>query len=324
MSNTIYIDVPDVIDALGIYTQIKVYKSTTTIDGTYVEITDSGTRIPLNNQDTLYTYVDSSGSSTDYYQTALFNPVGPVESAPMQNAFNTGLHIGQLLENMQVVITLDPSITDTSGNSIGNQQFFFTTTYNPLYSSVRKVRLEIGSFIQNLDDEAINFAIYEASLAADQLTWIKNNKHMHGWSESSTTSDFFIWARREWVTCTASQNLLSNVISGLKSKRLDNFSVDYDFIKRGQQMLDKVQACIDKWEKELKTGGLAIQTPTGFVKGELDPEDPHVGRMWEKGPWIPNSAGSNARYRPFHARRYIGGYKRNVPIINTYGWRKIQ
>lgn len=319
MANIIKIEVPDITDVLTVYNKVKVYKAAA-VDGTYAEITNSSTWITLNVQDNLYSYTDVSGAPTDWYKTSYYNSISTNESMLSNAVPGSSTNTNQLTENMQVVITLDPSISSLTGTSIGDSlQFFFTTKYNPLYSSVRKVRLEIGSFVQNLDDEAINFAIYEASLASDQLSWFKNAM----FTGNGASSPFFIWARREWVTCTASSSLLMNVISGLKSKRLDNMEVTYDFITRGQTMLDKVQACIDKWEKELKSGGKGVQTPTYFVKGELDPEAAHVGRMWEKGPGILSTAASNARYKPFHARRYIGGFRRNAPGINTLQFRKI-
>jgi hypothetical protein len=295
MSNTIKIFVQNLPDVMALYDKIKVYQSAT-VSGTYVEITNSGTRPILNNQDNLYFYTHTGGIITDFYKTSYYNTGSTAEST-LSDAISAD-PVNQLKNNMQVIVALADTITDVDGNALIESQFFFTTKYDPMYSSVRKVRLEIGSFLQSLDDDAINFAIFEASLASDQLGFIKS------------TSAFYIWARREWVTCAASSSLLHNVISGLRSKRLDNLDVTYDFEKRGQAMLDKTEACMEKWLKELQSGGMAVQKPIGFVKGECDPEAPNVGRMWEKGPFVQQVAMSNLRYRPLGARRYIAGNRR--------------
>src|SRR5678815_2490442 len=94
---------------------------------------------------------------------------------------------------MQVVITLSEDIADVDGVTLGSEQiFYFTTIYTPLYSSVRKVRLEIGAYITNVVDDTINLAIFEASLEADQISFNQGNE-----------TEFFRFARKEWVTCKA-------------------------------------------------------------------------------------------------------------------------
>jgi hypothetical protein len=211
---------------------------------------------------------------------------------------------GQLFENNLIVITVDRDTAEAVGGETLAEDFvfWFTTTYNPLYSSVRKVRLEIGSFIKSIPDDTINLAIFEASLFADNLTWIV----------ADPMNKFFLFARREWVTCKAAEILLLNVLGtgGLKHKRLDNLEVTYD-AHHGQDLLDKVLGCLAKWEAEIQSGGHAVQKPSVVVKGDLDIDAPNVGRMWEKGPGSSLNSGSNQRYRPLGSRRYIGGWYSN-------------
>ncbi len=308
MPNILNIEVANLDTVLLVYDKIKIYKAPT-VSGTYAEITNSGTRISILQPDTLYKYIDSGGISTDYYKTSYFNSLNSAESPlsePVAAIFDNSV---QLLPNMQVIISLLDGIKSTSGIALEPQDFYFTTTYFPLYSSIRKVRLEIGSFIQDLDDDAVNFAIFEAGLGADELTWIVPKPDIN--------NKFYAWARREWTTCKAAQNLLMNVISGLRSKRLDNFEVTYDFQKRGQTMLDQIDLCLAKWELQLKSGGNATQKPRYVVKGEFDPDAPNVGRLWEKGPGTQLISGANARYRPAGLRRYISGWR------NNSNWRRL-
>lgn len=297
MSNTISIEVDSLPLVLEKYNQIKVYKSTV-VDGTYTEVTNSLTRINLNDQDTLYPYTDSSGISTNFYKTAYFHSSTMQESA-LSGAVSALVITNQLYENMQVIITLSDSIKDIDGNALGGTlSYFFTTTYNPLYSSVRKLRLEVGSFISDLPDDTLNLAIFEASLMANNINWVKNS-----------TSDFFKFARREWVTCKAAEILLNNVLALLRAskKSLDNLDIQYD-VRAGANLLDKIQACLAKWEAEVISGGAATQRPQMVVKGSCDPDAPHVGRLWEKGLRQSPNPGANIRYRPFGHRRYIGSW----------------
>lgn len=299
MSNTISIGVENLSLVVATYDQIKVYKAIS-VGGTYSEITNVSTRIHLNSQDTLYPYTDSTGIITDFYKTSYYSTSTSQESE-LSSAVSADATSNQLIENMQVVITLSSSIKDILGNSLEEDiSFYFTTTYNPLYSSVRKLRLEVGSFISDLPDDTLNLAIFEASLMANQINWIVS------------ISSFFIFARREWVTCKAAEILLNNTLALLNntSKKLDNLEIKYGSTT-GQNLLDKIQACLAKWEAEVISGGAATQKPKMVVKGEFDCDAPHVGRMWEKGPRIFQTPGSNLRYRPVGSRRYIGGWRRS-------------
>lgn len=297
MSNIVSIQVDNLAAVLDIYNQIKVYKADN-VAGPYVEVSNSSTRIILNTMDTLYSFTDSIGINTDFYKTAYFNSINNIEST-LSTAVAATTALNQLRENMQVVITLSNTIKDSTGNSLGEQVYFFTTTYNPLYSSIRKVRLEVGVFLKNIDDDTINFAIFEASLMANEINWVKG-----------VSSDFFKFARREWTTCKAAEILLHNIVGtfGLRSKKLDNLEIQYD-PKMGATLLNKIQDCLSRWEAEVISGGAAVQKPAMFVKGQFDIDAPHVGRMWEKGPpGLFRAPGSNLRYRPAFSRRYIGGW----------------
>lgn len=297
MANTISIEVDSLPLVLDTYNQIKIYKSDIS-DGTYIEITNISTRIPLNTQDTLYSYTDSTSLSTVFYKTSYFNSSTTQESG-LSNPVEANVVTQQLTTNMQVTITLSKNIEDIFGNSLGEDTvYYFTTLYDPLYSSVKKVRLEVGSFIGDIADDTINLAIFEASLMADEIHWAKNSNN-----------DFFRFARREWVTCKAAEILLTNTIAllGASSKKLDNLDISYSS-KSGQVLLDKILNCLAKWEAEVISGGHATQVPRFMVKGEFDIDAPHVGRMWEKGPHTQRTPGSNARYKPFGSRRYIGGW----------------
>lgn len=298
MANTLTIVVENLNEVTLVFNKIKVYRSNT-IDGIYNEITSSGTRPTINIQDTLYTYTDTTGLSTHYYKTSFFHDVSITESELSDPILASNVELDQLLENMQIELILSKDIKSIDASSLTEDQYFtFLTTLVPFYSSVRKVRLEIGSFITSVTDDIVSLAIFEASLEADQLLKVVVDQ----------SNQYFNWARREWVTCKAAQIMLTNTINNLRSKMLDNFRVEYE-PKHTQNALDKIDKCLAKWEIQLITGGTGTQVPKTTVRAQNDPDAPHAGRMWEKGPFSPETPGSNVRYVPVGSRLYIHGWR---------------
>lgn len=327
MSNTLTIKVDQLETVLTFYNQIKVYRAPS-VDGAYVEITNVSTRINLNTQDSLYNYVDIGGLPTDYYQTSYFNSLNSTESA-LSGPLPASLTLAaQLVENMQVVLTLSETIANTSGVTLGEVfEFYFTTTYNPMYTSIRRIKLDIGKWLDHVPDDTINLAIFEASREADYITFVKEGVSAVIPLTLATTSSpiamplahtpLFIHARRMWATCKAEEILLANVYGGtaglVRAKRLGDFSVDYDptLIR---QLLEKVNQCMMRWEGEVNAGGRAIQTPVFTVKGELDIDRPNVGRSWDDANGWPMG---NGRVRYQNSRRWLSTY---VPRRQWGGW----
>ena len=296
MSVTIHIKVDNLVTVLETFTHIKVYRSTTGENGSFSEITNSSTRILMNAQDNLYVYKDSGGTESHYYRSTYFNSGTLAESA--ESGTVRGSATSQLLENMQVVITVDSSIANTDGVKLGkNLEFYFTTKYNPLYSTIRKIRLDIGKFIEGIPDDTINFAIFEASREADFLTFIK---------DVSKQTELYKHARRQWATCKAEQILLFNAYSTsgglLKSNRLGDFEVVYDRAIV-DNLNNRLMDCIARWEAEINSGGAAIQTPSMVIKGELDPDRPDIGRTWD--PPFDGMPIGNAKIKYANNRRFF-------------------
>jgi len=68
-------------EVMETFDQIKVYRSTTGIDGTYSEITDALTRIDLVADQIIYDYTDTAGETTYYYRFSYFHSTNLTESA---------------------------------------------------------------------------------------------------------------------------------------------------------------------------------------------------------------------------------------------------
>ena len=176
--------------------------------------------------------------------------------------------------NNFISITIDSSIANTDGVELGTDyEFWFTTTYSPMYSTLRKLRLEYGAFLTSVIDDTINLAIFEASLQADELLL------------GVSTGTFYEFARGEWVKCRAAEILLSNVLGAggsIKSKKLGDLSVEYNTSGNNSDSLDRALACTAKWEPVVIAGTTKtdLQSPTTAIKGAADPDRPGVGRLW--------------------------------------------
>lgn len=182
---------------------------------------------------------------------------------------------GMLKVNNVVSFVLDETLTNTSSVALSEDyEFYFTTKYEPLYSSIRRLKLDYGSFLTNVPDDTINLAIFEASKEADMLVN----------SLAITDNNYVNFVKKQWTTCKAAETLLRNVLSGgvsglVKSKRLGDLAVEYN-TTAATNALDQALGCLAKWTPSLVTGGNTIQTPSMVIKGEFDPDRPPVGRGW--------------------------------------------
>jgi len=75
------IHVSELANVMTLFDEIKVYRSTAGISGTYTEITGLGTRITLVALQTVYEYDDIAGDPAYYYKTSYFNSVSSAESS---------------------------------------------------------------------------------------------------------------------------------------------------------------------------------------------------------------------------------------------------
>jgi hypothetical protein len=207
---------------------------------------------------------------------------------------------GYIFDNNVVTVKLEDDIKSVYGVALSEDyEFYFSSSYTPMYSSVRKVRLEYGAQLSGVADDTINLAIFEASTLADALVW----------ASASTSSTYFLRARREWTTCKAGEMLLTNMLGihgGLRAKKLGDMEVQYSQNDL-QITLERAINCTQKWLAVLHGGGYAVQTPTIAVKGEYDIDRPPIGRGWGR-----TSGGvpiANAKRRQNLARRWKSGEK---------------
>jgi hypothetical protein len=230
----------------------------------------------------------------------------------------------QLLENNIVFITLDKTIADTDGNTLGtNNEFYFTTTYTPLYSSIRRIRLDLGALLADVPDDTVNFALFEASLEAAALSFNALT------FSSSSMRRFFEFARRQFVTCAAEIILLDAIGGGAtgggKSKRLADLQISYAGEGQFDDLLKKAVSCRIKWEATLTSAGEigpgTSQRPSMVIKGRMDPDRPEFGREWEP---VSTYAGIGSEYPASNIKSKNSLYYRrwrNNFLANRWGSR---
>jgi len=192
----------------------------------------------------------------------------------------------QLYNNNMVFVRLAADIAAEDGSTLGsNFEMYFTTTYDPLYTSVRRIRMDLGAVIANIPDDTINLAIFEASLESDTLVFTP----LSGLTSSQTT--FFNFARRQFVTCLAELILLGAVagqggVSGKKMKRLADLEVQNSAGDgKLDDLLERALACRAKWEATLQSaaevGPNTSCRPSMVIKGSADPDRPVIGRDYD-------------------------------------------
>ncbi len=186
---------------------------------------------------------------------------------------------GQLYENNIIVLELDSLVADTDGVTLGTDYIsYFSTPYTPLYSSLRRIRMDLGGLIEDVEEEPIMLAILDASLHADAMEFI---------APTSVTS-FYKAARREYVSCLAELKLLRGLSSNTSdrmSKTLGDLTVSRGGNPEIKDREGKLEDCVSYWKVAVETGGATSPDtslePEWTVKGAAARDRITVTRQWE-------------------------------------------
>jgi len=219
----------------------------------------------------------------------------------------------QILWNNIIKVNVGTGIKNTKGENSIEYSWYYTTTYNPLYSSIRRIRFDLGPLITSVPNETIMFAIFEASLYVDAISFMPT---------SSQSATYLSFAKRELATCLAELMLVSGS-QGFgpgdnMSKTLGDLSV-----KRGEggysadSKLKELRECIAKWEPVVQSGGeLSPYTslkPGHSVKGATAEDAITVGRLWlpTSMPGVGNTTISAGNINtPMTARRWVKNFRK--------------
>jgi hypothetical protein len=203
----------------------------------------------------------------------------------------------QLYDNNTVLITLDSTVADLDGNSLGSDyEFFFATTHEPYYAGIRQVKLRLGSLGNSFTDDTIALAIWEGS--REVLAFAPD-------PGSIDDINAYERARNQFVVCYAVYVLLSgnwNSLGGSVIKRLGDFYVSRSPSSSGNNPIDDLKGCIDYYQAIVEAGGVLgpKYRPELVVKGDNDLDSPHYGRLWE----IPGTPIKNTKVIYSNTRRW--------------------
>jgi len=197
------------------------------------------------------------------------------------NVLTIGVTASELYDNNIIFVQLHQSIAATDDSLLGEDvTYYFTTTYTPLYSSIRRITLDLGPILADIPSDAINFAIFEASLQADEMSF------------STTIYDlsFYNRARYQYVTCLAESILVKALLgdqrlAGRLTKTLGDLSVSRGGLAVDlRKTLAELEDCAFRWEIAVQSGGeIAPGTslkPQYSVKGALAIDAITVSRQW--------------------------------------------
>lgn len=208
------------------------------------------------------------------------------------NVLTIEIYPGQLYPNNIVILTLDKSIANLDGYTLEeNFVSYFSTTYTPLYTTYRRIMLDLGQLLSNVEEETIMLAILEASTEADDLTFgtIHNQQ-------------YFQYARKQYTTCLAELMLTKGLLSGGAGDRLTKKLADLSISRDGKYLstlANDLKECVKEWEIVIETGGLISQysslPPEIAVKGSTAYDAISIGRLWEPTTGVGRSTpGANA------------------------------
>lgn len=223
------------------------------------------------------------------------------------------IEIQSIGQNTLVVILLDSSIADTSGNTLGEEyQLSFSTKYNPYYASPDLLRLEVGQWLDPIPNDTLSLFIHWASIEANAITGAKvTNRNMY----NTARTKFVIFD-------VALRALMLPVNLSGKTKRLGDLMIKNE--SSFKEVIPELKKKREEWLRVVNAGGNIVPgqglNPTFAVKGRFDPDRPLIGRQWHSSLAYPYpQSGANASLRRKGSMKFKKGFVDFV--IDEYGSR---
>lgn len=155
----------------------------------------------------------------------------------------------------------------------GEFSSYFTTTFDPFYSNVMRVRLIAGEFLTEVPDDTINQLVQWYSRMADLMNYVPEAAELN----PTTYASF----RSRWVTASVIVGLLSGTsVNGLMQKRLGDLSVKRD--RAAEELFQSQSAELRALTAILQDGGHYGRGPDYAVKGTLHPDTPTLSRQFTR------------------------------------------
>lgn len=218
------------------------------------------------------------------------------------NKLNLGLDFNQL-----VVIDIDTTVKAAGGDRFlsSEQQFSFSTEYNPFYCSVEMLRMEMGEWASLVPDDTMALAIHWASIEANSIT-----------SRGSVSEEYF-YARTRFVMYDAAIKLFSMPI-GAEGKSGQSKQLGDLIIENGNVLDYAMKDLIEELKEERDEWWRVVNARGNIVLGQgLGPSCASKGgkngikrsREWHD-PWSEYylQPTQNSQYKRKGQRKYKHGF----------------
>jgi len=123
-----------------------------------------------------YQYTVTSGSTDEGLWTDVWVSTIDTQTVNQYLTFDVtipgsiSIEAQSLSQNKLVIVEIDSSVADTSGNTLSaDQVIYFLTELNPFYASPDLVRGEVGAAIDYIDDITLSLCIHVSSKKADYI-----------------------------------------------------------------------------------------------------------------------------------------------------------
>jgi len=218
----------------------------------------------------------------------------------------------QLSANELVQVAVSGIQDADDGTELTEFSSFFTTTYSPMYTSIRLIRLDLGPIISSVPNETVMLAAYEASLYVDAVSFS---------TPSTANPEYLAMAKKKLATCMAELILLRGAVGLSLGQDMSKTLADLKVSRGGGDIdatrkLDDLEECVARWRVPVETGGeISPDTslkPTNAVKGSIAEDAIGVGREWEptSGIGLSNRTPAGNAWRQSTNRRWVRTYRK--------------
>jgi hypothetical protein len=211
-----------------------------------------------------------------------------------QHGLNAIMLPARPVENRIIHITIEGIVAVDGSTMAGPITSFYTTSFNPFYSSAMRVRLIAGEFLTEVPDDTINQLVWYYSKEADLKNYVPD--------ASAVNPTTYTNYKARYVTAAVIVTLLSGTsINSDMSKRLGDLSVKRNGAAR--DLLDSMRDELGWLCGVLEDGGYYGRSPLTTSKGSGHPDAPIIGRLFARA--------------DTHASRNIPGANIRSPFYRT-------
>ena len=219
-----------------------------------------------------------------------------------------------LQNNNRVILSLS-DLYATDGYPLAEAYTsYFTTTYDPLYSTATLVRLQVGNYIKDIPDDTVNLSLLYTSMQADAIT-------PEGEIATSAFLNYLAYSKSEYALWTTCLNLMVNRADGIfgkKSKTLGDLEVTWEQNKLVEKLVEDLRQKHSYYAAVLHNLAVNPLKATMAVKGSTDWDQPLVGRDYNYDPFTAPIVNSNVV--PSYSRRKTGASQPFSPFSRRWNF----